>query len=114
MEACGKEGRGPTWAVAPTRRRRSLNALPVACFRKVRLSDPDTRNWLRAAGYSHGASGRLLTDHFLRPEEHRSVLLQWHHPGLFVLRITEFLRPRAIPHRGRKNALLIEEIGIYI
>jgi hypothetical protein len=22
MEACGQEGRGPTWAVAPTRRRR--------------------------------------------------------------------------------------------
>jgi hypothetical protein len=29
MEECGQEGRGPTWAVAPTRRRRRFKFLVV-------------------------------------------------------------------------------------
>lgn len=52
-----------------------INALHVTGSRKVRVSDPDTRNWFCAARYSHGASCRLLTDNFLRSETRRSMLL---------------------------------------
>lgn len=90
----------------------SINKPSVMRSRKIRLSDSHTRNWLRAARYNHGACGRLLTDHFLRPQKQRSLLLQRHHSGLFVLRVTEFLRSGGIPLYRRRKTHVLAEIHI--
>jgi len=45
-----------------------INALHVTHSRKVRVSDPDTRNWFCAARYNHGACCHLFTDNFLGSE----------------------------------------------
>jgi len=81
--------------------------LSTMCSRKVRMPHTDTRLQLCLTCQYHSSCGHLLTDHCLRPEKWRSLLLQRHHPRLLVLRVTTLLPADGIPHYRSRNTLRI-------
>ena len=89
----------------------SSDALNVTRSREVRVSDPDTRNWLCSARHNYSAHCHFFTDNFLRAVEQRPLLLQGHHSGLHVLLLSEILRPSGIRRRRGKETLLIAVTG---